>query len=249
VARKHKPDLPNVNLVLANCLCTCYLQTLDDELMDEVASILDGIIASGSPRDIFVAHCQKIILLPVMFLLMVDNHPENSKDAIYCAHAFLTSSSVEDPLYPTWSCILECAAKNCFVKFGPINGLEASSSNSIPFLLVPADNSVLTSKWDCLHDLLDRIWNNNITDIDEAIELGRSILASSDASSHLSDLLVPQEFSGILLEAFEHTNKIEFLNELIATLHQIFVSLLPKIMHFTATAKLVKSLYVSRIDL
>jgi hypothetical protein len=71
-------------------------------------SIMDETIASNFPGDEFVAQCQKIAAWLAMLRSMVDSHPENSEEAIYRARAFLASSSVEDPLYPTWSDVLEC---------------------------------------------------------------------------------------------------------------------------------------------
>jgi CHAT domain-containing protein len=236
----HNPELPRVHLALAECLKHRYFHTLNDEPLDEIASILDEMVASGSPGDEFVAHCQKLAPKLTLVRSMGDAHAENSEEAIYRARAFLASSSVEDPLYPTWSRVLEGAAKNRFVNFGPIDGLEASSSDSLPSRPVPADDSDLPPKTGPLRELLDGVRNNDITDIGEAIELGRSILASPDSSP---DPLAPQAFSDILFEAFRRTNKIEFLNESITTLREILARPLPKFLRFAAIMQLVMSLH------
>jgi hypothetical protein len=217
--KKLNPDLSLVHLTLATCLGNLYFHTLNDEPLHEIASIMDEMVASGSPGDKAVARCRKMVPELAMDRLMGDHIAENSEDAIYRARTFLASSSVEDPLYPTWTRVLEHAAKKHFVNFGPIDALEASSSDSLPSRPVAADDSVLTSKMGRLHELLDGMRNNDATSkIDKAIELGRSILASSDASPDPSDPDASLVFADILFEAFKRTNKIKFLIESIANL-------------------------------
>ncbi|KAN0141168.1 CHAT domain containing protein [Lactarius tabidus] len=85
-----------------------------------------------------------------------------------------------------------------FQYFGPIDGLEASSSDFQPPLPSElADDSDLSRKRQLLNGLVSGIRNNDITDIDVAIKSGRTILASSDPSHHTQDLhevaeLIPQ---------------------------------------------------------
>ena len=102
-----------------------------------------------------------------------------------------------------------------FENFGPIDGLGASSSTN-PLLLPPW---VVAQKTRPLQGLLDGIRDKSITDIEEAIELGRSILASSDPSDQQSS---SHEFGEILFKAFEHTRNINYLNESIHTHRQLF---------------------------
>ena len=130
LARMHKPELREVHFLLAKTLYTRYKITLNDEL-DEVASILDEMIASSSPGDRFVTECQEFVADVAMFRSMVGGPPENSEDAIYRARAFFSSSSDDHPLYPTWSLVLESAAKNRLQNFGPIvDGLQVEASSS-----------------------------------------------------------------------------------------------------------------------
>ena len=69
----------------------------------------------------------------------------------------------------------------------------------------------------------------SITDIEEAIELGRSILASSDPSDQQSS---SHEFGEILFKAFEHTRNINYLNESIHTHRQLLACQPPKLLRF-----------------
>jgi hypothetical protein len=89
-----------------------------------------------------------------------------------------------------------------------------------------------------LRRLLEGISTDVITDIDEAIEKGRSILASSNPN----DLDAPLEFGNILFEAFERTKKIEYLNESIDTLRSFLARPLPKFLRYLAHKQLLLSL-------
>ena len=229
LARVHKPELREVHFTLAKCLYARYNYTLDDEL-DEAVSILDEMIASSSPGDEFLAESQNLAAHIVMLRSHL-SHPEDSEEAIYRARTFLSSSSVEDPLYPTWSHVLENAAKKRFENFGPIDGLEATSSSDP----APANIAQETRP---LHDLLDGIHNHSITDIEAAIDLGRSL------SSDPSDLRSSYDFGRILFEAFERTKNINYLNELIHTSRQRLTRQPPKLQRFGTIAGLLTSLSV-----
>ena len=135
LARTHKPELREVPFFLAKCLFIRY----EDADLDEAVSILDEMIASSSPGDEFLAECQELVPRLAIFRTL----PENSEEAIYRAHTFLSSSSVEDPLYPTWSYVLDHAAKIRFKNFSQFDGLEASSSSD-PFdpQLIPIPSKI-----------------------------------------------------------------------------------------------------------
>ncbi|KAN0140686.1 CHAT domain containing protein [Lactarius tabidus] len=235
--RMRRPELREVSFCLAQCLRIRYYNTLNDEL-EEAASVMDDLIASSSPGDEFMAPCQEFAANIAMLRSMQDSHPENSEEAIYRARAFLSSASAEDPLHPTWSRVLERAANNRFENFGPIGGLEAPSSDPLPSLPVPADDPELAQNLDSLDSLLDGIRSNNVTDVHEAVEMGRTILASSD----LNDTEAPKVFGAILYEAFEITNNIEYLNQSIDTLRPLLARPLPMLLRFGVILWLVESL-------
>jgi CHAT domain-containing protein len=234
--RVRRPEIREVPFCLAQCLRIRYYTTMNGEL-EEAVSILDDLIASSSPGDEFMAPCQEFAANLAMLRLQ-DYHPENSEEAIYRARAFLSSASAEDPHHPTWSQVLEHAAKNRFKNFGPIGGPEASSSDPLPSLLVPADDAKLTQNLDSLDGLLDGIRSNDITDVDEAVKMGRTILASSDTN----DPEAPKLFGTILFEAFELTNKIEYLNESIDTFRPLLARPLPMLLRFGVILWLVPAL-------
>ena len=136
--------------ILAKCLFARSSDALDNEL-DEVASIMDELIAFSSSGDEFLPKCQKFVAYLAMFRSL-PSHPKDSEEAIYHARAFLSSPSVEDPLYPTWSKVLEDAKKKNRVKnVGPTDGLEASSSSDLLLPSLRSREDLLppeTSRWD-----------------------------------------------------------------------------------------------------
>jgi CHAT domain-containing protein len=220
LAKMHKPELREIHFYLAKCLTRRYFSTGVDDDRKEAMSIIDETIASNLPGDEFVAWCQQIA--PWLAIRAWSQSPENLEEAMYRARTFLASSSAEDPFYPALSYALEHVAEKRFEYFGPIDGMEASSSDFRPPLpSVLADGSDPTRKWQPFEGLLSGIHNN---DIDEAIEKGRTILASSDPSDMWSSF----EFGKILFEAFNRTEKIEYVNELINTYHQLLARSPPR---------------------
>ena len=235
LARVHQPQLREVHFFLAKCLYARYEYTLGDEL-DEAASILDEFLASSSPGNEYLAESQEFV---AQIAMVRSSHPEIAEEAIYRARTFLASSSIEDPLYPKWSQVLEHAAKNRFENFGPIDSLELSSSSD-PLLVVPPSPmpANVTQKKRALDSLLHGIRNKSVTDIEAAIKLGRSILASSDPS----DLRSSDVFREILFEASKCTRNIKFLNESIQVQRQILARRPPKLRRLCIVVEHLKSL-------
>ena len=240
LARVHKPEVPVVHIFLTTCLVNRYQYTQNDEL-DEAVLILDEIITSSFPGDDeYLPIYQKLVLeLAMIRSIMTYSHPEISEEAIYRGRAFLATSSAEDPLYPRWSQVLENAANMRFENFGPIDGLSSSSDPPFPRLLPWMLPAGVTQTMRPLEELLDRIPTRSITDIEEIIELGRSILASSDPS----DLVSSHEFALILFEAFERTQNINYLNESIDTLRQGLARRPPELLRLDLIEMLLSSLH------
>ena len=252
LARVHKPELRVVHFILVQCLCARIDHAMNDEL-DEAVSILDEIIASSFPGDeILLPICQEYMAFLVMLRSLIDGHVENSEEAIYRARAFLASSSAGDPLYPTWTEILEHGAKKRFENFGLIDGFEASyassSSDPLAALLPPQEPADVAqgTKTRSLDEVLDGIRNDSIPAIEEAIKSRRSIIASTDPS----DLESSHEFGQMLSEAYKCTENIEYLNESIDTFRQILAGRPPKLLRMSVTTWQLESLEIrSKVSL
>ncbi|KAH9034023.1 CHAT domain-containing protein [Lactarius deliciosus] len=99
------------------------------------------------------------------------------------------------------------------------------------------DFSEFGRKMELLRGLLSGIRNNDITEIDQAIEKGRSILPSS-APRDLPASPFFGLFGEILSEAFQRTNKIEYLDESISAQRQVFEHPSPQFLRSTMLRQL-----------
>ncbi|KAI9452590.1 CHAT domain-containing protein [Lactarius psammicola] len=225
LVRKYKPDVSEARYALALSLSCRYCMTCVNDDYEEAASIFDEIIASSSPgdgQDELMVVIQGIVRGLAWIRTAMHENPEYSEEAIYRAHAYPCSSS-------DMADYMERAAEERFRYFGSIEGLEASPSNSplsqpVPVLSIEEFKDVpkidpTLKKHDLLDGLLSGIRDNDITEIDEAIEKGRSVVASvpRDLLTSIPFLLLGK----ILFAAFERTNKIEYLNESISTHRQV----------------------------
>ena len=238
LARVHKPEVQKVTPLLVLYLIIRNHYTLSDEL-DEAVLIVDEMITSSLPGDEYLALWRRLVpALAMRRSEVMNTHPEFAEEAIYRSRAFLASSSAEDPLYPMWSQILEYTANNRFKHFGPIDGLEVSSRSDPLLPLMMQFFDLDPTRKVPLEELLDRIRNNSITDIEEDIKFGRSILTSSDPR----DLESPQRFFEVLFEAFMRTQNINYLNEAIDTLRQLLARRPAKILRLEVMDRLWSSL-------
>ncbi|KAI9432880.1 CHAT domain-containing protein [Lactarius psammicola] len=247
LVRKHKPDLLEARLALAFSLADRYLMTYVNDDYEEAASIFDEIITSSSAGDSqgeFVAYIQDTVTTLAMLRSVTRKTPEYTEEAIYRVRAIPGLSSKIDR-YATM------AVEQRFGYFGSIEGPEASTSIlplSQPVPVRPMKElkgNPEIGQWekvlDLLEGLLSGIRNGDITEIDEAIELGRSAVASAPRNLFTSCNFL--SFGDILFEAFKRTKKIEYLNESISTHRQVLerpsVYALPSL----ALGRLVQSLF------
>src|SRR6266702_163853 len=250
-ARKHKPDQRNARFVRAYSLTCRYFLTFVHDDYEEAASVLDEITTSSSPgdsRDKFVAEAQRMVTTLAMIRSTAHHSPEYSEEAMYRARAFLGQSSVKEPFDPALFFDLEGTAKRRVSYFCPIEGIEASSGNSplsrpMPVVSVKDSSEFgrVYKKMELLEGLLSGIRNSDITKIDEAIKEGRTILASSYPSKWFA--CHPFELFGeILFEAFQRTNKIEYLDESINARRRALEHPSPQWLRFTTLSPLSLSL-------
>ncbi|KAH8995829.1 CHAT domain-containing protein [Lactarius hatsudake] len=264
VARVHKPDHRQAHFALAVSLGTHYYVTFVNDDYEKAASVLDEIVtsnASNSPGDSqndFVAEAQWFVTMMAMTRSATHETPEYLEEAIYRTREYLASSSVKQPFDPAVTFDLERTAEQRFRYFGSIDGPEASTSG-LP-LSQPAPEvssgeyegddpefSRVDKNMELLAGLLSGIRNNDTTKIDEAIEKGRTVLASTTPRDPIASCLF--EFFGfILFEVFERTNKIEYLNESINTRRQVFGRPLPQFLRFTTLSQLAWSLVTRAIS-
>ncbi|KAI9454283.1 CHAT domain-containing protein [Lactarius psammicola] len=224
LVRKYKPDLLEARLALAFSLGNRYLMTYVNDDYEEAAEIFDEIITSSSAGDDqgeSVVLIQETVTSLAMLRSSARKTPEYTEEAIYRARATPGLSSRID----RYAAI---AAEQRFGYFGSIEGPEASTSIlplSQPVPVRPMKElkgNPEIGQWkvlDLLKGLLSGIHDGDITEIDEAIEKGRSAVASAPRNLFTScNFLL---FGEILFEGFERTKNIEYLNESISTHRQV----------------------------
>ena len=222
-ARKYGPDLLKGRLALVTCLVNRYVMTTVNDDYEEAMSIVDEINTSDPPGDSeieSIARAQALAIGLAIIRSDEDETPEYLEEAIYRNLSSHGLALVEKH-YPIAARLLEVEdiANRRVAYFGSIEGLEASSSKVQLSQLRPA-----MPKWgqavDTVESLLLFIQDNeDMTKIDEAIQKGRTLVASYSPTdpfkSHLLKL-----YSDCLNKAFWRTEKIEYLNELISTQRQ-----------------------------
>ena len=242
LARKRRPDLLKGHIAFAISLMYRYSMTCENRDYEEAASILDEIIAYRSPgnsQDQSLAKVQASATALVTTLAMLRSHtyqtPEYLEEAIYRARTCANASSFKE-YYPSIVMGPEDSAMERFRHFGSIEGVEILSGNSLSSQPVPGvlelSQAIVKMK-----DLFYEIRNTDDTmEIDEAIENGRSILASSP-NEVILDL-----FGSLLHEAFDSTNKIQCLNESISVRRQLIEPQLSKATRFSTLPHMSRSL-------
>ena len=186
VARRRRPDLLDAHMIFAMSLVYRYYMTCVNDDYEEAASILDDIIAYRSPgnsQDQYVANARAkataLVTVLATIRSLVCQTPENLEEAIYRTRTCASSSSVKEHFPSLASMVPELTAKKRFQHFGSIDGVEESSGN----LLANVFPQEYTQTIGGMKDLLFQIHNtDDTTEIDEAIERGRSILVTLDSS-------------------------------------------------------------------
>jgi hypothetical protein len=158
--------------------------------------------------------------------------PEYLEEAIYRSRTCVSSSSVKEH-FPLMVFDLEATSKERSRFFGSIEGVEASSGSWVSL----AEPTTRVLEFNKMEHLLFGIRNNDdTTEIDEAIEKGRSILPSHP------DEFILESFGDILNEAFKRTKKIEYLDESISVRRQLIETPLPQSTQFRIIYSLSHSL-------
>ncbi|KAH9057683.1 CHAT domain-containing protein [Lactarius vividus] len=232
LAKVREPGLRVVHLELSLCLCIRYCtMTLMNDDYEEAASILDELIASSSPGDIQdkrTARIQEAVAASAVLRSMLHPTPEYSEEAMYRVRATISSDPIGHDFRPILTDSLEKVAEARFGYFGPIEGHKARPRISQPVTVgsfggseAGAEVKRMFKDIELLKGLLSGIRNHDITNIDEALELGRSKLTSS-IPKHPCISILFEVFGNMLLEAFWRTNKIGYLNESISIRRQKF---------------------------
>ncbi|KAH9057578.1 CHAT domain-containing protein [Lactarius vividus] len=192
---------------------------------EEAVSVLDEITASsssGNSQDELLAEVQQLVIELMVIRSTMVRTPEHSEEVIRRARTSLTSLPVEQ-YSPILARVFEHTSERRVDYFDFVD-LEASfrkSPLSRPVVSMEGCDNRNGKESGSLGDLLSRIRNNDTIDIEEAIETGRTIFASSDLQDHDPfPFLRFETFSQILYEGFRRTKKIEYIDESISISRQ-----------------------------
>jgi CHAT domain-containing protein len=224
-----QPDLQFVSFALARCLCTRFQMTFVIDDFEEVMPILDRIIASYSPEDGLNTMQDKAIWMIMSLVLARTNaypNPEDLENSIYRLRALLSTLCLEDLHHSAITDLLGSYEKKRFEYFGVTGRLVASHSGD-PNVVTSLSSSQRpeTFQWSIagsngdpedertqlLYELLNAIRNNEVSNIEEAVEYGRMLSSSSHSSDRYPSIPV-YYFAEILLESFRHGNNTEYLD-------------------------------------
>ncbi|KAH9013397.1 CHAT domain-containing protein [Lactarius hengduanensis] len=228
LAREHRPDVRVVRFSLARSLICRFTTTFVNDDYEEAVSVVDELIASGPPRDYkLVIKVQEKMTELAMLRSIAYSTPEYSEEAIYRARTLPGLSSLKDSFE-------EVTAAQRFRFFGSIEeGPETSSGNSRPVPAVFLENAdPEMEKLELIQELHSEIRNLDITEIGEAVEKARTVLPSASAPTNLDTSAQFYRFGQMLFSAFLRTNKIEYLDESISTLRQIYDHPSPHFLRF-----------------
>ena len=245
LGRIYKPELWVIHTALVFCLTLRYHITLVADDYEAATSILDEVTSSSSPRD-NVHHVMGLVALMASFRSHAYTSPEYTEEAIYRERAYMAAHPSDRP-----STGLGHLQRQRFDFFG------ASSSGPLlrePLAIdwkpksevdLPVKSGVdwFMQKMELLKGLLheiSKIPEDDIAKIDETLEKGRAILASFPRHTYSSYLF--ETFACILFEAHRRTHKIEYLDETITTLRQVFERPLLRSQRFAACRYLALAL-------
>ena len=253
LARKHRPDLLGCHLAFAQALTCRYYMTCGNNDYEEATSVLDEIISSPSPgntQDGFVAQIRRYAIGLVTKLAMTRSAayptPESLEEAIYCTRMDFDPPFKDHP-FVIWD--PEAIAEGRFLYFGCTEGLglgKLSSGNSALSRRLMKSEPKFTLALDQMGDLHSEIRKEaKAMKIDEAVKKGRTILASySPTRTDPLQAALFHVFGRINFDAFERTNKIEYLNESINVHRQVIESPFPQPLRFATFPHLSRSLFL-----
>ena len=256
-----QPDLQFVSFALARCLCTRCQVTFAIDDFEEVMPILDRIVASHSPGEGLDTSQDEAIWMIVSLLMGRTNassNPGHLENSIFRLRTLLSTPCLEDLHRSAITDLLRSFEKKRFEYFGVTTSLVDVESHfgdpnvvaSLSSLQRPAtyEWSIAGSNVDpdeeriqLLYELLTATRNNEVSNVEEAVEYGRKLCSTSDSSDRHPSIPI-YYFAEILFELFRYGNNTEYLDDAITTYRNVLgMPGLQKIRHL-ATQGLLMSL-------
>ena len=235
------PD-KDIAFALAMCLTSRFETTRVMNDCEEAISNFDTVTATYSPGNNLtrMERCAMLLMLGLLVSRVnLSPTPENLEDAIRRLRT-LDSYSLGDEYHTKLTSVLNTFMHRRFEYFG----VTGSSGETPPDTYIPPQHiayltqppgsetmSQTQEKMNRLSDFLTAIMNGN--NVEAAVEASRKLIPlqqSSDPWSRLSELEFG--FAGVLWSAYERTERLDYLNEAIATYKDLYKTRTPKLSHF-----------------
>ncbi|KAI0282041.1 hypothetical protein BC826DRAFT_1111000, partial [Russula brevipes] len=232
-AHTRLPDLHAVSFALSFSLSRRFFVTKSSDDYEEAMTALDKIITSGPGEYLIEALDTSSTLANVRSCIF--GNPEYLEEAIFRFRAYLGAlpQALEDPRRRIATHYLTSLEKRRSMEFGVTKGpREAHSGDPEDVSILSLALSVtrlnatesfsktLLPKYIRLtdaRDTMDRI--TKMADVEEAVKCYRLFLASLQPSPNPNDTLTIMAmitWGDLLVRAFKHTRKLDYLNESIA---------------------------------
>jgi CHAT domain-containing protein/tetratricopeptide (TPR) repeat protein len=272
VMREAEMIIPDstVSFALACCLFNRFRAAHVINDYEDAIAITDKILAAHSPGDSLTAtQINAIHLIKVLVVSRLTSYliPEYLEDAIHRLRSLLSLPSLPDRDRSQLTVLLDNYVRERFRYFDATGNSGETPSNTIrerifwvslrrqaPFHWDVGTEDNTTSqtleKVDCLREILITMSNDEITDVEAAVEHSRTLLPSQH-SSHRSSYFPAIHFAHILRKAHQRTNRLDYLNEAITAyrdLRKLTALSAPKAVHFTVGHGLLQSV-IARLDL
>jgi hypothetical protein len=228
-----QPDLNFVSFALARCLGTRFQIHFAIDDFEEVMPILDRIVASHSPNGLSPLQDKAIRMIASLLLIRTNTrvNPEDLEDSIHRLRGLLSNPFLEDSHRSTITSLLGSYERKRFEYFGVTGSLvETPSGDPIVVANPSLSQRPARYQWDItesngdpedertqlLSELLAAIRNNEVTNIEEAVEHGRTLSSSSHTSDRYPSFPI-YYFAEILRESFQRGNNTKYLDDAITT--------------------------------
>ena len=238
---------PDLTFTLATCLAVRFETTRVMNDCEEVIINFDKVVSTFSPGNNLTGVERRAMSLSSGLLVSRQNlspTPEHLEDAIHRLRTFVPYYALDDEDRTEIANILDAFTHKRFNYFGVTGRFGGAPFNPKmdlqPRHFLPGQRgndltrSQIQEKLYRLGDFTLAIMNGETMDVEAAAKGSRKLIPLHQSSDHWSiSSDFANVFAGILLHAYQRTEKLDYLNEAITTYQDLYkVSAAPKLSYF-----------------
>ena len=257
-------DSPELAHDFAVCLFARFKETHAIDDYEEAMAIFDKIISSESNKKHpgpYLAHAAYSSALLACGRVRIYMNPEHIEEAVHHCGSFLRISSTDDPRRRSIKVDLAMVMKRRSEWFGVTERPQEAQSSDTDVTDVPSFSDLASSflaestagkaKWwwrtgmtVYLRALKSVYSTTDLAKIEEAINYHLLLLASYPPPAPIDDFIYPSAYllAGVLLHAFKCTDKLEYLDQSVATLRGLLEMPIPSRCRFPVMENLLSAL-------